>query len=556
MILNASLFGTLTDVSKPNELSNGVILWPSKRKAIKLSPDFNIKDFYFSVITQEELTDLKIIINDFEILDLRFHSNQGEHFEYRSDRYSSKTFLGFNLGIMELYLETPFNNYPLTTLNNKDNKFASEHLNYMYESVASSGLFALFMADFRRANIAAKESLASPGRYFWLTISNANLLMKELKRFINGELIFTSKISNISGVSRYNSQSILHEVDIEWLIDNPSELIPSDDGMINLYGLNYQIENISQSILKRDFDTYENRLLLSSLYSIRSVLTEFLNENKDTKLFPHKSVINIIEEADEILTSLNRTLKINPPFNTIPEFSNKYLDDVRYIKLFQLITNWYKNSRLTIGNDLRSPILGITEIFEHFCLIKIVDCLKKQGFILKEVEYKSAYEANYILLIRDQEEISLYYEPFIDVDSIYPLTTSKLTSYYRPDYTLIYRDRDLLRCGVIDAKFSDAEGIKKLADDIYAKYAIYLHRPDNNQPIDYVWAIYPSKDSEASINFSRNEKYRDLVSPSLGYFSIPLEEDGDEKITNFLINLITTKKPNYPFKSIEIASQI
>ncbi len=541
MIENVQLLVTLKDTSKPNDLAGGLSLWPPKKKAIKLSPDFNIKEFYFSVITQKELVGLKIVINEFEIVDLRLYKDGDGQFEYCSERFNSQRFLGFNLGIMELHLVAPPHTYPLATLNNKDNKFTNDNLTYMYEAVATSALFELFMPHFTRANIGAKESLDNPSKYFWLTISNANSLLKEVNRFISGDLIFTSKITNSSSISRYNSQSILHEVDIEWLINNPSELSLSESGVIDIYGLKYQIENISQSVLKRDFDTYENRLLISTLYSIRSVLSDLLKEFEDTKLFPHKSVIGIVEEADRILTHLNQTLKISPPFNTLPEFSNKYLDDVRYIKLFELISNWYKNSRLTLGNDLRSPILGITEIFEHYCLVKIVECFQKDGFSLHEVEFRNAYEASYISLTKGQEEVSVYYEPFIDVDSIYPLTTSKLTSYYKPDYTVIYRNGDMLRCGVIDAKFSDADGVKKLADDIYAKYAIYLHRPDNNEPIDYVWAMYPSSDENAAVNFSRNARYRDLVSPSLGYFSVPLDNEGIEKISKFLITLVSGK---------------
>jgi hypothetical protein len=542
MIESVFLLATLKDTSRSNEISKGLELWPPKKKAIKLSPDFNIKEFYFSVRTTKRLIQPKIIINEFESLDLSVFNDDESGLEYRSDRYGSQTFLGFNLGIMELYLTTSLEAYPLATLNNKDNKFTNENLTYMYESVATSLLFELFVPHYTRANIGASKAIENPSKYFWLTISNANSLIKEANRFINGDLNFTNKISTSSLVSRYNSRAILHENDIEWLLDNPSELTPSDQGIVELYGLKYQIENISQSSLKSDFDTYENRLLVSTLYSVRSTLNQLLDEYKDTKLFPHKSVNEIVNKVDESLSYIDGLLKISPPYNTHPEFSNKYLDDVRYVKLFELICNWYTNSKLSLGNEIRSSVMGITEIFEHFCLIKIIDTFKNEGFIQEKVEYRNSYEAEYIFLKRGTEEISVYYEPTIRIDSIHPLITSKLTSHYRPDFTLVYKDEEITRYGVIDAKFSDADGIKKLSDDIYAKYAIYLHRPDNNQSIDYVWAMYPSDNEKSIVNYSRNERYRDHITPSLGYFSVPLEENCSDKIKDFLIELVTNKK--------------
>lgn len=539
MIVSVDLVPSLKEVNSSNAPAC-ISLWPSKRKAIKVTPDFRVKEYYFCVKSIKELNAASIVINEFESIELHLmNTDQGE-FEYRSPRLKTQNFLGFNLGIMELNLITDIDSYALTTINNKDNKFTNDNLNYMYESVAKSDFFALYISNYSRANLSAKVLSEDTNKHFWITISNANALLKEVNLFITGELAFISRVNKLSVISKHNDHSIVEEENIEWLTENPNEMTLSDSGVILINGIRYQIENISQSIMTRNFDTYENRLLISCLYSIRNALSDLMFEYQDTKLFPHKSIGRIIEDTDKVISLFNDMLNIAPPFDTLPEFSNKYIDDVRYIKLFELISKWYVNNNLTIGNELRSPILGITTIFEHFCFITLIDCLTKKGFKVHEVSFKDEHKAGSVHLKKEEEEIFINYEPMINIDAIYPLITSKLTSYYTPDITIIYKAKDRIKCGVIDSKFSDAANIKELAEHIYFKYGLFLHRPNDNNPIDYVWAMYPSVSENAEINYSRNGKLRDLIKPSLGYFSVPLNEFASEKISDFVFSLITS----------------
>ena len=144
-------------------------------------------------------------------------------------------------------------------------------------------------------------------------------------------------------------------------------------------------------------------------------------------------VANIIDKASGLISDINSKLNLAPPFNTKPEFSNKYLDDVRYVRLFGLITEWYSFNDLTYGNENRSPILGITEIFEHYCFIKIIQSLEISGFIIDDVKLKNLNTTGVVIMNRQYEKISIYYEPIVSASDFSPLMCSKKETYYHPD---------------------------------------------------------------------------------------------------------------------------
>ena len=161
---------------------NKLNLWPPQRKAIKISADFNVRDYYFSVRTKEKCEYVRIIINRFEILSLRFSQKDGA-FEYKSDYLSARYFLGFNLGIFELYLEVDDTKYPLATLNNKQGLLSGEKLELMYENVAQSDFFNFYISSFYRSNTLAKETSDTSSSHFWLRIALTYELHKEIKEF-------------------------------------------------------------------------------------------------------------------------------------------------------------------------------------------------------------------------------------------------------------------------------------------------------------------------------------------------------------------------------------
>lgn len=515
-------------------------LWPPKNKAIKIIPDFNVETYFFKIVATNECDDLKIFINKFEILTFVLVSDIDSEYVYKTKKVKANRFLGFNLGLFELQCEYESSIYPLTTLNNTQSSLSNNELNYMYESVADSEFFNLYISKYSSANALAREAeIDGENKHFWLKIALAREIINAMQKFVNGELEFTSKINKKSEVSCNNNFSHIEEQDIEWIIENPDGARLARDGQLLFNGFRYEIERFSQSSMFFDFDTYENRLLQTCLYSLKTELVGLCEEHTDSRLFPHSSLGELISKIDLTLTYTNSILKLRPPFNTYPEHSNKYLDDIRYSYLFELITRWYSLNSLVYGNEIRSPIMGVTTIFEHYCFTVIIECLINNGFVLNEMNLKNTDEASSVTLTNNDEEIIIYYEPIIAVESVTPLKTSKLISHYNPDIVIIYKDLEKLKCGVIDSKFADLNQIKKiLGPEIYYKYGLFLHKPDNT-PLDYVFAMYPDTKKGSVITNARNSNELGIIEPSLGTISIPFNSECIKKMANSIMDLIT-----------------
>lgn len=518
---------------------NRLGLWPPRRKAIKISADFNVRDYYFSVRTKEKCEDVKIIINRFEILSLRSFKKD-DTFEYTTEYLSARYFLGFNLGIFELDLEVGHTKYRLATLNNKQGLLSGKKLELMYENVAKSDFFNFYISSFYRSNTLAKETSDTNSSHFWLRIALTYELHEEIKKFFIGELSFFTNIHKKSVIKSYSKNSLVSDKDIGWLIEHPDELSLSSTVIVSCGGLNFDINKMSQTIMSTNYDTYENRLLLTCLYSIKSKLYELSEEYKDTKLFPRSSVDRLIYNNGEIISSLNSKLKLSPPFETFPEYSNKFFDDVRYINLYSLISRWHTVNNLSYGNEFRSPILGVTEIFEHFCFIKIIESILDNGFALDDLIRKDKDTAGLVQLERDDDEVvSIFYEPCISKKIDGPLVNSKVrSSGYLPDIVVIYEKGNVIRRGIIDAKFSTIETIEKtLGPDIYYKYGLFLHGQDR-QPLDFVFAMYPSVDEKCMVSYARDNNFIDNVKPTLGSFSIPFDSNAASEISHFILPMI------------------
>lgn len=526
---------------KGEELTkSSVALWPRKMKAITVIADSFVSHYVFKLKAKINSDSMRIIINDFEIIDLILTGQNGDTYHYQSKQLNARTFLGFNLGLIELHLTDDQKKYPLSTLNNKQGLLQNNVIAYIFENVASSEFFSFYISNYSRANNLSKfiESNGA-GKHFWLLIAIANQLLKEIKRFFIGQLEFISSVNNTSEVRKYNSKSVVEDQDIHWLMENPNEMFISEFGNIPYLGLKYDIEFISQSVLHTDYDSYENRLIISCLYSVQSSLDELLAEHSDNKLFPRKAVISLLDRANDFLSNASSILNLHPPFNSRPEYSNKYLDDVRYVALFGLISNWYNFDELTYGDEIRSPILSITEIFEHYCFVKIVDGFIYMGFKVDDSIKKDEDTTGRVVMSRGNEILDIYYEPMVSATTFSPLKCSKKVSYYKPDLVFIYKNNDFMKCGVIDPKFSTKQTVNKYsAPEIFSKYGLYFHRPDGG-PIDFVYAMYPDLSNESIVDDYRNELVSADVSPSLGYVSIPFNENAAELMSPFLNSLIS-----------------
>ena len=516
-------------------------LWPTRKKAIKIFANPDVSHYKIKVYSLLKSDDFKITLNNFEIIPLKLINESNGIYQYHSDKLSARSFLGFNLGLLELSLFDGFENFRLSTLNNKQGLLGNEEIGYIYESVACSQFFSFYIAHYFRANAPSKQvEFESENKHFWIRIAIASELLIEISKFLNGELDFVSRVHSSSQVKKFSRSSIIEDRDIHWLMENPNEMFISEYGDIPYLGLQYDIDFISQSITSIDFDTYENRLIISCLYSIQSSIDELIIDLSDDN-FPHQSVSKILDDTNSLISSINSQLNLLPPFRTRPEFSNKYFDDVRYARLFELITKWFSLNDLTYGTESKSPILSITDIFEHYCFIKIIESLEINGFNVDSILLKDLDTAGTVTLRREDETVSIYYEPIVSVTEFSPLKCSKKVTHFHPDIVIIYENNTSIKCGVIDPKFAIENLVRKeLAPHIFYKYGLFFHRPDGH-PIDFVYAMYPDLNKKSKAFNYRSELVSFEVTPALGDFSIPFHSQSAELMSDFLNVLITDK---------------
>ncbi len=250
----------------------------------------------------------------------------------------------------------------------------------------------------------------------------------------------------------------------------------------------------------------------------------------------------IIATANEYFSHLNSVFNIQPPFDTIPEYSNKLIDDIRFVILFESITRWYSSNTLSSGNLLRSPILNITTIFEHYCFIRLVDSFLLQGYKQEKcvIDGVCSDEVSSICLSRNEEYVYIFYEPTINSETLSPLKYSKSGKGYRPDFIIFYRHKQDITCGVVDAKFSDLTYIDKyLAPEIFYKYGLFLHKP-NGSPIDFVLAMYPGSGNIIKFTDCRNH-LSNSIRPILGTISISFSDGKLGPVGDFFERITSLK---------------
>ncbi len=524
--------------AKPED---GYKIWPATNGQLKITPAFDVDKYYFQVVMKEAHDSVQVILNDVELVELFCLDEKDEGVNiYVSKKIEARKFLGFNLGVIQLSLKSDATYCPLKTIENSDALIKPEELAYMYESVARSEFFNLFISNYTRANTLGAES-ESNKKHFWLIIFTAKKLLEEMARFVSGELLLTSRVKTTSEISKYNTLSTIENNDIDWLLTHPDELRRSNNGCVNINGIGYDLEYMSQSVTQESYDTYENRLLVTVLFSIKTTLVAICDEHASSKYFPHTALNEIIKQSNELIAELNKVLELSPPFNTYPEYSNKFLGDNRYLKLFNLISRWYKFNNLDIGGEIRAPTLEITAVFEHFCFVKIVEAIKLLGFKIEDKRFKDNDQVGEAVFRKGEQKILIYYELKIGNDERLPVKASKNNNVgFLPDFTLIYEYGDYVKYGVIDPKFTDKKSIKKLAEQIHYKYGLFLHGKDW-RPLDYVFAIYPAKQGDFEINNARISEFPAALAPSLGYFSIQLENKVSPELSDFLGELITSK---------------
>jgi len=222
----------------------------------------------------------------------------------------------------------------------------------------------------------------------------------------------------------------------EWLLSHLDMLTPAadmNDAITVIDNLPYTVEKLEVNELTEESDVYENRVLCSYLNSIKTFLVEIRKECEQAQIHERAGRKYYEEDADryvsfsiEIKSSVRELFKVRKAkCDTLLEKCNylvrvmdiripvtRFLSDVpsltpwvkanlHYRILFEKIIFWYQMATNDWSNEeALVGIRSIDELYEYFCLYKLIDALDESGFRLEESEdrgqsYKTGWNSEY-----------------------------------------------------------------------------------------------------------------------------------------------------------------
>lgn len=254
----------------------------------------------------------------------------------------------------------------------------------------------------------------------------------------------------------------------EWLLSHPDMLIPaseSPDAVAVIDSRPFTVDRLEVSELFENSNVYENQVLHSFLHNLRTFLAEtlaacnrieagsgsrssspgdwnpapadFSSGTKPEGITPHTG--GYVSFSTEIRTSvrelfkgrkvkceqlllkcnyLMRVLEERIPVKRLlfgaPSLTPWVKANAHYRVLFERIIKWYHRGATDWSDEeTLAGVRSIDELYEYFCLYKIMDALEKSGFLREE---KAGETGSYNILrgrydfIREQTRVTLYYE--------------------------------------------------------------------------------------------------------------------------------------------------
>ncbi|MFA6295730.1 MAG: hypothetical protein WC666_04965 [Candidatus Paceibacterota bacterium] len=451
---------------------------------------------------------------------------------------------------LKIHLDNPFSEQPpiqfFFKMHIHSKKISEEQVYYMLEYledkqayICSQDLSITQVVNVnRKGNFdTVRETLALSRKV--LEVSKRNLLRFEKKnRF---------RLSPDYHVSEYNESSEIDEESLVWVTQNLSELKQhhdSDSDCLSLNNRHYGFNSLLVKTRRRDFNLYENKIIIGSLESIKSKLfllkSRCLDTNKKLKTsvvsqanqnsfqgviksFGETSYEKIILTCDEqikdAISVQSKYYKIFSGLNTFLEEKPKstmwFSSVPHYKEMFEVITEWYEGFSGKIYKDFYfDTIRSIDQLYEIFCLFKIIDAAHLLGFSSNPTEHISS-DSWKMIFEKNGKNFSLLYQPTIlkgqgNINNLIYVDGKKInTKYVTPDFLIECEGKYL----VLDAKYTtETLAITDRLFDILHKYYIFTSGiAGKNSPVLGVMVLYNL------INSGDGNKLKDHICEPYGF---------------------------------------
>lgn len=359
-----------------------------------------------------------------------------------------------------------------------------------------------------------------------------------------------------------------------WILQNSEQLTEVFERTGMQYNNKYYVPaKIKTEIKHKSSDTYENRVIVSFLYTTltsadyiyKSFNCNFLIE--ETRLnavlaqVPAKYCAPIITikscqvsfnkillaRLDNLLKTMRDLyFKYSLLFNLrdcefmkkIPRKSKVFQEVRPYTQVFERIMRWFQYGEFSLAKDnLILQIKTLDKLFEYFCLFKLLSIFSDNGFTLANqinpvgnFEYVSDDKlyhndrdiANTFVLQKHDVKATLYYQPVISSkrfeNGLKLYRTRHMQRYFTPDFVIKFENNDSEEYVILDAKFSNRTNIiNKYLPDVMLKYANEIAvNADIKTPV-MVWILQGRTDDSYDVYRFHNSPLAKLYKQSISF---------------------------------------
>jgi len=516
--------------------------------------------YQIMIKANSDLSNASVSLNEIEDINLEFDNETSGTYCYKSPLQQYKDFLGQNLGYYSLIFNFKDEkekscHLPLRPIINKQTIFTLNQMDYLEQTIVNSEFFRMYILEVeakKRANAYSDiSSLKSKGTNYFLKVYLYEVYLQLVKDIVESKQPVLSNARQKSGLQRYSSNTDLASNDIDWLMQNPQNIIKSYGGDFRRGRTSYTIQDTQVTTVYLELNIYENRLILSCLLSMAEYFAEEIKSKKGATLFI-APIQKRISELESYRLRLSKKFRLIAPQEEKPRFSHMFTNSPFYMRIFEIISNWYTLKDNTKGaSRYLARVPPLPEIFEYYCVTHIIQALISVGFEIKNKGQKKANRIDYILLQRGiDESVFIYYEPNIikgSGEKQIECIESTHKRGKRPDIVVSYTKGELKVVGIFDPKcMSNNASVEIASEDIFSKYALYFLKEDGS-PLNYVCSIHPGVEDQDAIPLMKNHregKFKDSVHPFLGQLRIPMEKSTMDDFYHEVVKHITNAKLN------------
>ncbi len=219
--------------------------------------------------------------------------------------------------------------------------------------------------------------------------------------------------------------------------------------------------------------------------------------------------------------------------SVMPRQTAVFMNLPQYHRIYTCIYRCF--SKTGYGFEKEKMIFSFRDapsVYEAYVLVKMLDYIREMGYTVVEARrvtyprtgpwFHQKNCNNYFVFERDEERITLYYEPIIyctdsrEINgmglyrnnriSVQSERTGGTGSYYAPDYVLKYEKGEVENYVICDAKFSNYDKVKaQLVPELAYKYLISLSPISQKSTVGGLHVFYALTD-----NHHRSDSFYDL----------------------------------------------